>query len=153
MRTIGYLLRYADEIVVLDSGQLVDKGSLEDLMARSTYIQGLQTSLLKPTSSIDSRPSETVMTTPFSVEQGGTAEERTNEAVPSENDDLLDHEAPSDLTRRNGDPSVYTYYVKAGGRTTVVISLVLIMAWSFCRDFSSKSPFNHSSNLSLYGRK
>ncbi|KAL3428844.1 hypothetical protein BDV09DRAFT_190632 [Aspergillus tetrazonus] len=96
----GYLLRYADEIVVLDSGQLVDKGSLEELMARSTYIQGLQASLLKPTSSIDSRPSETVMTTPFSVEQGGTAEERTNEAVPSENDDLLDHEAPSDLTRR-----------------------------------------------------
>jgi ABC-type dipeptide/oligopeptide/nickel transport system ATPase component len=108
VRTIGYLLRYADEIVVLESGQLVDKGSLEDLMAKSTYIQGLQTSLPKPTSSIDSRSSETVMATPFSVEQDRTAEERANEAVPSENDDLLGHEAPSDPTRRNGDLSVYT---------------------------------------------
>ena len=122
-------------------------------MAKSTYIQGLQTSLPKPTSSIDSRSSETVMATPFSVEQDRTAEERANEAVPSENDDLLGHEAPSDPTRRNGDLSVYTYYVKAGGRTTVVFSLVLIIAWSFCREFSSKSPSNHSSHFSLYGRK
>ncbi|KAL4815395.1 ABC transporter [Aspergillus spinulosporus] len=121
----GYLLRYADEIVVLSDGQLVEKGTLEDLRVRSAYVQGLQTSLPRPTLSLDID------------EQDGTEGKRANEAVPNENDGLLDHESPLDPTRRYGDLSVYAYYVTAGGRMTVAVSLVLIMAWSFCREFPS----------------
>ncbi|KAL4985081.1 hypothetical protein BDW68DRAFT_189949 [Aspergillus falconensis] len=109
--TESYLLPYADEIVILGDGQVVEKGNLEDLRARSAFVQGLQTSLPTSTSSaVDSKSSETAEATSAPSGQNETEDEQANETSPSENDELLNHESPSDPTRRNGDLSVYTYY-------------------------------------------
>ncbi|KAL4977122.1 hypothetical protein BDW66DRAFT_166044 [Aspergillus desertorum] len=104
----GYLLRYADKIVVLDGGQVVEEGKLEDLRASSAYVRGLKTSLPESTSSaVDNEPSERVVTSPDPGEQGGTEDKHANETVPNESDELLDHDSPSDPTRRDGDLSLH----------------------------------------------
>ncbi|KAL6233931.1 hypothetical protein BDW75DRAFT_231562 [Aspergillus navahoensis] len=102
----GYLLCYADEIVVLGDGQVLEKGTLEDLRARSAYVQGLQPSLPKPTpSAIDNDSIERVEATLVSSEQNESGDEHANETLRSENDEPVDHEAPNDPTRRNRDLS------------------------------------------------
>ncbi|RDW93046.1 ABC transporter, integral membrane type 1 [Aspergillus mulundensis] len=125
----GYLLRYADDILVLRDGQVAGQGTLEALTG-SDYVQGLQITL--PTSSSISSSSEDASET----DPEADIDSQKDETNPSENesDELLEH-ALADPARRNGDWSVYAYYISSGGRTTVAATLVLIMGWTFCREF------------------
>ncbi|KXG52764.1 ABC transporter, integral membrane type 1 [Penicillium griseofulvum] len=123
----GFLLPYADNILVLTDGRIVDTGSLNSLQSSNTYIQGLKTTLPAPliTNEING--------TPPSLQ---VSDDETKN-VDSDDVELLDHASLTDPTRQAGDFSVYAYYASASGRMAVIISLGLILCWSFCREFSS----------------
>ncbi|KAL4958875.1 ABC transporter [Aspergillus stella-maris] len=121
-----FLLRYANEIVVLAGGRVVETGSLASLLSSSAYIQGLQTKL--PTPSVYSEKSEAPTKAKVSDHQSESRSEMIEAA------ESLEHQ-PDDHARQVGDWSVYGYYASASGRTIVAFCLGLIMAWSFCREF------------------
>lgn len=120
----GFLLQYADNVVVLVDGRIVDTGSLQSLQASNTYIQGLN--IASPTPHVTKESNEMPLTPSDSGSQ------TKNEELEAE---LIDHESSTDLTRQTGDFSVYAYYASASGLTSVLISLVLALLWSFCREF------------------
>ncbi|KAL4786969.1 P-loop containing nucleoside triphosphate hydrolase protein [Aspergillus varians] len=120
----GFLLRYADDLVVLAEGRVVDTGDVASLRSSNRYIQNMQTE--SPESSISIESSSELLLDP-------TVIEHENENL--ETSELLDHESPPDPTRQDGDSSVYAYYASAAGRKAVAAALVMIMGWSFCREF------------------
>lgn len=126
-----------DNIVVLAHGHIVDTGSLDTLQVSNTYIQGLKIAL--PILSIIIDSNKMPFTFYISDIQTGNNELET---------ELLDHKSLTDYIRQNGDFFVYAYYASASGCISLLISLGLIICWSFCREFPSQSwsPFvmNHS---------
>ncbi|KAL4991624.1 P-loop containing nucleoside triphosphate hydrolase protein [Aspergillus falconensis] len=121
-----FLLRYADEVVVLADGCVVETGNLASLQSSSTYIQGLQTKL--PTSSVSSEKTDTLADAKVSDYQSEYKSEKFEAA------EFLERQ-PDDPARQVGDWSVYGYYASASGRTIVALCLGFVMAWSFCREF------------------
>ncbi|KAJ5222196.1 ABC transporter integral membrane type 1 [Penicillium citrinum] len=99
-----FLLQYADNIVVLAHGYIVDTGSLETLQVSNTYIQGVKIASPTPSITIDSNKM------PFTPYVSDT--QTWNNELETE---LLDHESLTDHIRQNGDFSVYAYYASASG--------------------------------------
>ncbi|KAL4962566.1 ABC transporter [Aspergillus stella-maris] len=125
-----FLLRYADQIVVLADGRVAATGNMSSLESSSAWIQGLQTTTVPtPSGSENSEPLANAKVSEH--RQSSNESEKKSEAA-----EFLEHQPPADdPARRVGDWSVYGYYASAAGRTTVVFCLGLILAWSFCREF------------------
>ncbi|CRG87245.1 Multidrug resistance-associated protein 6 [Talaromyces islandicus] len=138
----SFLLHYADNVVILADGTVVDTGSLDSLQCRNSYIQGLEIS--PPTESITKESNEVPLDSQISNSQASNED--------SEDAELLHHD------RQDGDFSIYAYYASASGVTMVLSSLGLIFCWSFSREFptiwldwwSAANAKNPNSEVGMY---
>ncbi|KAJ6024382.1 ABC transporter integral membrane type 1 [Penicillium herquei] len=123
----GFLLKYADTILVLNKGTIVDTGSLTSLQSRNAYIQDLKAT---GTTALLTKESDEAIEAPQELSHKTTD-------VYSENDGLLNDESSTDPTRQGGDLSIYAYYISASGRMSVTFFVGMVVLWAFCREFST----------------
>lgn len=132
----GLLLPYADQIVVLADGRIVEKGILEDLKASSTYIQDMKVKSLSSSDEETVESDEKVSSPGFSPVIGGDGEEEACSDTP---ESTLNELSDDDINRQKGDYSDYTYYLRVTGFPVVVGFLGAVAFWAFCRQFPSTS--------------
>ena len=125
----GSLLGYADAVIVLDQGAVVDTGSLTSLQSNNPYVQDL-----KETGTMFLR-------TKGSEETLQITEDSSSRTVDVDLEDRgsLQDQSLTDHSRQAGDFSIYAYYISASGRISVIFFFLTVLCWSFCREFSSKS--------------
>lgn len=117
------LLQYADEIIVLESGRIIDTGSYEsiirepDISARAlTNANGI-------------------------VKEDAFTEQESKEKKEAPNTSLSGSPSTSgiaDHTKRNGTWSVYEFYYESAGFTPFTVFIFFTLAEAFCSNFTSK---------------
>ncbi|UKZ82921.1 hypothetical protein TrVFT333_010721 [Trichoderma virens FT-333] len=126
------LLPYADQIIVLADGHIVEKGILKDLKSCSAYIQAMK---VKSSSLCDKEKvtlEEKASNPGLSPIIGVAGEEET---VPGSADSTLNELSDDDISRQKGDFSDYTYYLTATGFPVAAGFLGTVAFWAFCRQF------------------
>jgi ABC-type multidrug transport system ATPase subunit len=124
-----FLLRYAQNVIVLEDGRVIQTGKLDSLKTPNSYIQELKTASATPTVNGSGRSSnDEVKASSLSDQDEEFAE-----------DEMDNQHSYDDLNRQEGDFSVYSYYASASGRLTFVSCLIFALFWAFCREFTSKS--------------
>ncbi|KAJ5492161.1 ABC transporter integral membrane type 1 [Penicillium expansum] len=128
MQTTCSLLQYADNVIVLEDGRVLETGSLDSLKTPNSYIQDLKSASV--TSSVNSScisPNEEAISSSIS--------HMKNEDLAE--DDVDNPDSYDDLNRQEGDFSVYSYYASASGRLTFISCLIVALLWAFCREFTT----------------
>ncbi|KAJ5869695.1 ABC transporter integral membrane type 1 [Penicillium solitum] len=123
-----FLLQYADNVIVLEDGHILETGSLDSLKTPNSYIQELKTA--SATSSVNSSgisPSD-------KVEPSLLPDKKDEDFAEDELDNQGSYD---DLNRQEGDFSVYSYYASASGRLTFISCLIFALFWAFCREFTT----------------
>ncbi|KAJ5705884.1 hypothetical protein N7536_001573 [Penicillium majusculum] len=123
-----FLLQYADNVIVLEDGHILETGSLDSLKTPNSYIQELKTA--SATSSVNSSgisPSDKV--------EPSLLPDKKDEDFAE--DELDNQDSYDDLNRQEGDFSVYSYYASASGRLTFISCLIFALFWAFCREFTT----------------
>lgn len=115
------LLAFADKIIVLDSGSVLEAGSLESLTSSGGYLNSFNPKML-----VDFDESDT-----YDISSATRSDLRT--VVQSNPDETL-----HDPKRQSGDVSVYRYYAAVSGHKAVLLFLVFMVLWAFCGEFPSK---------------
>ena len=124
--SIDKLLPFADNVIVLEDGRILEAGSLESLQASDGYVTRLSLTILDDADSADIyNPPFTQADAPAQIETPPTFDE-----------------ALHDPHRQNGDFSVYRYYTDVSGHRPVILFLLLMLLWSFCGEFPSKCAAN-----------
>ncbi|KAJ5138787.1 uncharacterized protein N7515_003635 [Penicillium bovifimosum] len=118
------LLQYADNIVVLAHGRIVETGTLQNLKIGNAYVQDMNDAL--PASSTIDVQQETKNVSPFPHDDDDTDEAESHSENPGES-----------LSRQQGDLSIYAYYASASGRITVVLCVACALIWAFCGEFAT----------------
>lgn len=125
-----FLLQYADNVIVLEDGRVLETGSLDSLKTPNSYTQDLKSASV--TSSVNSSGissnDEAISSSISHMKNEDLAE-----------DDVDNPDSYDDLNRQEGDFSVYSYYASASGRLTFISCLIVALLWAFCREFTSKS--------------
>lgn len=119
-----FLLQYADNVIALEDGHILETGSLDSVKSPSSCIQELKTA--SATSSINRSgitPSEKV--------EPSLLPDKKDEDFPE--DELDNQDSYGDLNRQQGYFSVYSYYASASGRLTFISYLIFALFWAFCR--------------------
>lgn len=115
-------MTFADRVIVLDNGKITESGSPSEVLQRHASIDAL---------GLTSLDREAVSKTSDSVNPlDGLA---TSFDDVSETDELH-----GDSRRKNGDVSVYKYYLASSGYKTICFYTVTMMLWMFCTEFPCK---------------
>ena len=109
----------ADTIVVLKDGRIVETGSPAVLAQSEGYLSGLGPLPSDSDEIADIEP---------------TREVRNQSDGPSTEID----NSISDLWRKNGEMSVYSYYLTSAGYGAVALYALFMVMWIFCTEFSSE---------------
>lgn len=131
--TSDKIMSFADMIIVLGDGKIVETGSPAALLQSSEgYIGKLQLKLPSLDNAGASDPDNIIhelsRDTSNKNEFINTAEETTN---------IL-----TDVRRKNGDVSVYKYYLDNAGYISVTLYALALVTWIFCTEFSSKPRYS-----------
>ncbi|KAK2616711.1 hypothetical protein QQS21_000323 [Conoideocrella luteorostrata] len=125
-------LPFADQIVVLADGRIIEDGALEDLRSSSAYIKDMKVASPSSPTKDPIKPSDKVFDPSFSSKAGGDDQDDT----PSDTaGSTLNEETGDDTDRQKGDYSDYTYYFKATGLPAVIAFFGIAIFWAFCRQF------------------
>jgi len=124
LTSIDKLLPFADNIIVLEDGRILESGSLQSLQASDGYIEKLSLTILDDAENADTYH-------PLSAQ----ADESAQVETPGSFDEVL-----HDPCRQNGDFSVYRYYTDVSGHRPIILFLLFMLLWSFCGEFPSKCP-------------
>ncbi|KGO72305.1 ABC transporter, integral membrane type 1 [Penicillium expansum] len=123
-----FLLQYADNVIVLEDGRVLETGSLDSLKTPNSYTQDLKSASV--TSSVNSSGissnDEAISSSISHMKNEDLAE-----------DDVDNPDSYDDLNRQEGDFSVYSYYASASGRLTFISCLIVALLWAFCREFTT----------------
>ena len=125
---------FANTIVVLgEGGKILEQGSFDDLKSQRGYLSSTfsQQSNQNLSVNIKSKSEEGVST------------------ILTETARLLDAALPTgvkqgDLQRRDGDTSIYKFYLKSAGWLSPSIIIAMMTILAFCDGFSSKPYFLQS---------
>ncbi|RAL16194.1 ABC transporter [Aspergillus homomorphus CBS 101889] len=120
----GYLLRYADYVVALREGRIIEAGSLENLKKEISFVQTLEVAVPENSGS-DSDTSDD-----SSKLAGADDHNSISEATDSAKKVTV-----NDPSRQTGDFAVYAYYASASGRVNIGLSLMFASLWAFCHEF------------------
>ncbi|KAF0323666.1 ABC transporter [Colletotrichum asianum] len=114
-----HLLRFADEVVVVENGQILSQGPYEKVLATSTDVV---TTSAPADDSADSISEQDTVPSP-NVEKGG-------KVVVSDNNE-------ADRLRQNGSWLVYKYYFEQGGWVAFSLFVASTITESFCAGFTT----------------
>jgi ABC-type transport system involved in cytochrome bd biosynthesis fused ATPase/permease subunit len=118
------LLQYADEIIVLEKGRIVDTGSYESIIRREPDISARALT----------NANEIVEEDAF-VKQERRVEMKAPVAAPSASPS---NPGAADHTKRNGTWSIYKNYYEGAGFTPFAFFVFFTLAEAFCSNFTSK---------------
>lgn len=124
-----FLLQYADNVIVLEDGRIVETGSLNSLKTPNSYIQELKAASAAFAVSGSGSDSD------VKVEESSLHLDKMDETFAEE--ELHDQDSYDGLNRQEGDFSIYSYYASSSGRITFVSSVIVALLWAFCREFTS----------------
>ncbi|KAI1310106.1 ABC transporter [Xylaria venustula] len=118
------IMIFASYIVILEAGQVMETGSPSALLQSNGYLSRLG------------------MNAPFQGEIEVEKVPQALESSPVSNSETKDTTAkgnttPSDPRRKNGDISVYSYYISSAGYVSVALYTFFIILWTFSTDFST----------------
>lgn len=138
--TIVFLLQYADNVVVLEGGCIVETGSLDSLKTPNSYIQELKAASATNAVTDSGSSSDVIVEAPLHPD-------KNDEALAEE--ELHGEDSYDGLNRQEGDFSIYSYYASASGRVTCLSCVIVALLWAFCREFTSTS-FSLEKKLNPY---
>ena len=120
-------MTFANSIIALKEGRIVETGDPEELLKRDGYVSKLKLAPL-PDKEIEEEPAE--------ADALRLSLQTTREAasILEEADDL-----PDQSWRRNGELSVYKFYFSRAGYWTVALYTLAVFTWEFLTEFSSKA--------------
>ncbi|KAJ6007677.1 hypothetical protein N7540_011653 [Penicillium herquei] len=122
-----HLLQYADEIIVLEDGRIVDTGSYEAIIRQEPDISAN----LKTLTNTNQVTEDDV----FQVsEQENENEKKAPSTVPPSSSSTPE---ATDYTKRNGTWSVYKYYYDSAGFTPFAFFLFFTVVEAFCSNFTT----------------
>lgn len=110
-------------MIVLENGEITEAGKLEELLQGQHYIRTLGLTL-------GSAIGEQVLSTHGVIHENSF---KTHHAPVEQ----VDEPSP-DTRRKNGDFSVYKYYVTSSGNSVVMANIVFMFVWISCTEFSSQ---------------
>ncbi|KAL4768016.1 P-loop containing nucleoside triphosphate hydrolase protein [Aspergillus nidulans var. acristatus] len=122
-----FLLQYADKIVVLANGCIVETDTLQNLKAGNAFVQDMENALPTPS--------------PIAVQYGKETVSPFRD--PDDDDDDTDEAEPrseqpgQNLGRQQGDLSIYAYYASASGKITVALCLGCALIWAICGELTT----------------
>ncbi|PYI36243.1 ABC transporter [Aspergillus indologenus CBS 114.80] len=122
----GFLLQFADTVVVLREGRVIETGTLDTLKQSNDFVRNLKVTVSEVSSSENDSSSD------FDKLEHVDKHDTNSEAL-----DSADEDATDDQSRQTGDFAVYAYYASAAGRLNIVLSLVFAFMWAFCNEFST----------------
>lgn len=125
-----HILAYADAIIVLDKGRVVDQGSYEELKVRMPEI------IANIHMSEDDKMVSTEEDTLVNPNSAGVAAETANSEVV-------------DLFRQQGSWSVYDYYFRSAGYIPLIFSISCVVIECFGANFSSTLSSFHKMMTAL----
>ncbi|KAK9787197.1 hypothetical protein SCARD494_10727 [Seiridium cardinale] len=117
------LIQYADKVVVLGDGRVIEAGSLEALRSSNANIQALNSATSDSNQEMDDLSN---VTQGSHVIEGVDSEEVSDTTV---------EEVINDTKRQAGDFSVYSYCMSAAGVHMFLSFLVMTMLFGYCREF------------------
>lgn len=134
------ILSQADLVVVLDNGEVVDTDTPESLSKKcSPHLQGQFTWRSGEEKNEVIEIQETTGTEDSKSErspQGPLQDDHDTAPGDTTTDDVK----LTDVRRKNGDLSVYSYYLSSAGFVSVSLYALTMALWIFCTEFSSESP-------------
>jgi hypothetical protein len=123
----------ADTIMVLEAGRVVDAGSPDSLLRKDGgYVKKLGLVVPEVAPEIVPDTSDDNKNEPG---WPGAANEELIDGVPAGS---LFGGSLTDIRRKNGEFSVYVYYLASSGYTPVTLYVIFITLWIFCTEFSSR---------------
>ncbi|PYH40847.1 putative ABC multidrug transporter [Aspergillus saccharolyticus JOP 1030-1] len=121
----GFLLQFADYVVMLRDGRVSEPSTLPSLTQRSDFVRSLQTAVAE-TSSIDTSDSS------HDSAERAVTDTHNNDAHAR---DSTREDSLQGLSRQTGDFAVYAYYASAAGRRNIVLALLFAFMWAFFHEF------------------
>ncbi|KAK6814078.1 hypothetical protein RU639_010488 [Aspergillus parasiticus] len=118
-----YLLAHADEVILLDNGQVVEQGAYQYILERSPEIATKLQDLHENASASDIADTQVDDSEHRSESPSGTGPDTTHQAV--------------DWSRQRGTWSVYQYYFRRAGYVSLFIFLIFAIIYSFSSVFST----------------
>ncbi|KAK3319769.1 ABC transporter [Cercophora scortea] len=137
------IMTLVDEIVVLQDGRIVDIGSPRTLLQNdSAYLKKLGISI---TEAPDSKKSQDEITAEqsFSDEKQAakiaaeTSIEEASSDSATDNTEATEARLLGGMRRKNGELSVYKYYLHSSGYVPVLLYTLTMVLWIFCTEFST----------------
>ncbi|KAF7554083.1 hypothetical protein G7Z17_g3181 [Cylindrodendrum hubeiense] len=122
------LMSFADTVVALENGRIVEIGSPQALLAHKGYVSKLGIKLRDE----DPIREDAEDTSVSRIE--ATITEESFISLPQTTDEAT---STSDARRKNGDWSVYSYYFATSGYLTIVVFLIGMAVWIFCTEFAT----------------
>jgi ATP-binding cassette subfamily C (CFTR/MRP) protein 1 len=131
---VDRIVALADSVVVLDGGRVVDVGSPSGLVQRgSEYLEKIGLLASKPSSERDTLDALDINPQKVDNSDGG----KQGSVEQPAGTEATEGTKLTDIRRKNGELSVYSYYLASSGYVAVVLYSVFLTLWVFCTEFSS----------------
>jgi len=115
-----------DFIIAFDNGRIIETGKPATLIENDGYVNSLRLSLPSLDNEYDS------ISCLDEDPQRFHGEYRNSDSTSGESHSL------DDIRRKNGDMSVYKYYLSNAGYLVVGFYVLSVIIWVFCIEFSSE---------------
>jgi ATP-binding cassette subfamily C (CFTR/MRP) protein 1 len=122
-------LSFADTIIALEDGRIIETGAPHSYLAR-------RGSVAKPglNSQEEDFDLEDAHSDDTTIPRGANL---VVESLPSTPQNEDGHSQALDAKRKQGDWSVYSYYLSSSGYAIVILFLASMAIWVFCTEFAS----------------
>ncbi|KAJ5928177.1 ATP-binding cassette transporter [Penicillium verhagenii] len=129
------LLQFADQIIVLENGRVIDTGSYESIIRREPEISAKAWTNAKGI-----------------VEEDGSAEQESKDQKEPNTAPSASPSTPgaADHTKRNGTWSVYKYYYESAGFAPFAVFISLTLAEALCSNFTKANEQRPNKDLAMY---
>lgn len=127
-------MSFADTIVALEDGRIAQIGSPHALLAYEGYVAKLGLALRDEDLIKEHAEDTEISRIESTVVESFISMPRTTDEANN----------TPDARRKNGDWSVYSYYLTSSGYTIVIVFLISMAIWIFCTEFASKCTKSRS---------
>lgn len=125
---------FADTIVALENGRIVEVGNSQQQLSSEGYFAKLGLTI----------PGEEIITEHSEDTNISRVESNIADSLLSVSNATDMARNTLDAKRKNGDWSVYSYYLASSGYKTIALFVLSMAAWIFCTEFGSKCTTSRS---------